>query len=64
LLQKLHSYFDDAFALLKNLLLNLRLCSDDAFALLRDLLLDFRLHIKLCSRFIVILTLEIDALFS
>ncbi len=64
LLLDLCSHSDDAFALLQNLLLNLHLHFDDAFALLKDLLLDFCLHIKLCSCFIVILALEIDALFS
>ena len=55
---------DDAFTLLRDLLLDLRSCSDNALTLLRNLLLDLRLCIKLCSHFIVILALKIDALFS
>ncbi len=58
----LHS--DDALTLLQNLLLDFHLHFDNAFALLKDLLLDLRLCIKLHSHFIVILALEIDALFS
>jgi len=64
LLLDLHLHLDDAFALLQSLLLDLHLHSDDVLALLKNLLLDFCLHIKLRSRFIMTLALEIDALFS